>query len=251
MTSFVVASSEALAAAAADVAGIGWSLRSANAVAAAPTTAVLAAGADEVSEAVASLFSRHGQAYQGVSARMTVFHDEVVRALTWSSGAYVGAEAANASPLQTAGQGLLNLINAPTEALVGRPLVGNGANGTSGPVGQPGQPGGILIGSGGNGGNSSAPGAAGGAGGSAGLIGNGGAGGAGGAGAVGGAGGRGGWLLGSGGAGGAGGSAAAAGSTGGTGGAGGTAPLIGHGGAGGAGGSGLSGDGGAGGRGGL
>ncbi|WP_142361371.1 PE family protein, partial [Mycobacterium ostraviense] len=98
--SFVLASPEALAAAAADVVGIGSSLRSANAAAAAPTTAVLAAGADEVSAAVASLFSGHGQAYQSLSSQMTAFHDQFVQALNSSSGAYATAEATNASPLQ-------------------------------------------------------------------------------------------------------------------------------------------------------
>ncbi|WP_136627676.1 PE family protein, partial [Mycobacterium pseudokansasii] len=193
--SFVVASPEVVAAAAADVVRIGSALRSANAAAATPTIAVSAPGADEVSAAVASLFSSHGQAYQSLSARMTAYHDQFVRTLRSSADAYAGAEAANVSPLQTAGQGLLTVINAPTEALVGRPLVGNGADGASGPVGQPGQAGGILYGDGGNGGNSSAPGAAGGAGGSAGLIGHGGAGGAGGVGGAGGTGGRGGWLV--------------------------------------------------------
>ncbi|MCV7125198.1 PE family protein, partial [Mycobacterium lacus] len=175
--SFVLARPEALAAAAADVAGIGSALRSANAAAVTPTTAVSAAGADEVSAAVAALFSRHGYAYQDLSARMTAFHDQFVQVLNSSSNAYATAEAANVSPFQAAGQQLLNLINAPTETLVGRPLIGDGASGASGSVGQPGQPGGILIGSGGSGGNSADPGAPGGAGGSAGLIGNGGAGG--------------------------------------------------------------------------
>ncbi|ORT84468.1 PE family protein, partial [Mycobacterium tuberculosis M13] len=45
----------------ADTAGIGSTLAQANAAALAPTTAVLAAGADEVSAAIASLFGAHGQ----------------------------------------------------------------------------------------------------------------------------------------------------------------------------------------------
>jgi hypothetical protein len=112
----------------------------------------------------------------------------------------------NASPLQTLGQDVLGVVNAPTEALLGRPLIGNGANGAPG-TGQAGGPGGILFGNGGAGG-SGAPGQAGGAGGAAGLIGNGGAGGAGGAGANGGSGGTGGMLFGNGGNGGSGGNGA-------------------------------------------
>ncbi|BCI88559.1 hypothetical protein NIIDMKKI_37650 [Mycobacterium kansasii] len=56
-------------------------------------------------------------------------------------------------------QQALNLINAPTNLLLRRPLIGDGANGTA--PGQPGQAGGLLLGNGGNG----APGAAGKAGG--------------------------------------------------------------------------------------
>ncbi|WP_435673750.1 PE family protein, partial [Mycobacterium tuberculosis] len=40
---------------------MGSTLAQANAAALAPTTAVLAAGADEVSAAIASLFGAHGQ----------------------------------------------------------------------------------------------------------------------------------------------------------------------------------------------
>ncbi|OOK72078.1 PE family protein [Mycobacterium kansasii] len=81
---------------------------------------------------MASLFAGHGQAYQRLSAHLTAYHDQFVRTLQSSADAYAGAEAANAAPLQSAGQGLLNLINAPTEALLGRPLVGNGADGPAG-----------------------------------------------------------------------------------------------------------------------
>ncbi|WP_414467934.1 PGRS repeat-containing protein, partial [Mycobacterium tuberculosis] len=86
---------------------------------------------------------------------------------------YAVAEAASATPLQQIEQALLGVINTPTEALVGRKLIGDGAHGAPG-TGQAGGAGGILWGNGGNGG-SGAPGQAGGAGGAAGLIGNGGA----------------------------------------------------------------------------
>jgi DprA winged helix domain len=86
-------------------------------------------------------------------------------------------------------------FNAPTQALLGRPIIGNGANGAAG-TGQAGGAGGILWGNGGNGGSgaagtATAPAGGGGAGGAAGLFGNGGHGGAGGAGAAGAAGGAG------------------------------------------------------------
>jgi hypothetical protein len=61
--SYVIAAPDMLAATAADVAGIGSSLSAANAAAAASTTRVIAAGGDEVSAAIASLFSSHGTAF--------------------------------------------------------------------------------------------------------------------------------------------------------------------------------------------
>ncbi|AFE16030.1 PE-PGRS family protein [Mycobacterium tuberculosis RGTB327] len=93
--SFVVVAPEVLAAAASDLAGIGSTLAQANAAALAPTTAVLAAGADEVSAAIASLFGAHGQAYQAVSAQMSAFHAQFMQALTGAGGAYAAAEAVN------------------------------------------------------------------------------------------------------------------------------------------------------------
>ncbi len=181
--SFVVVAPEVLAAAASDLAGIGSTLAQANAAALAPTTAVLAAGADEVSAAIASLFGAHGQAYQAVSAQMSAFHAQFMQALTGAGGAYAAAEAVNVSAAQSVEQDLLAAINARFERIFGRPLIGDGANG--GP-GQDGGPGGLLYGNGGNGGTSTTVGMAGGNGGAAGLIGNGGFGGGGGPGAAGG-----------------------------------------------------------------
>ncbi|MCV7124213.1 PE family protein, partial [Mycobacterium lacus] len=182
--SFMVAQPQMLSATATDLASIGSAIRAANAAAAAPTTAILAAAEDEVSAAVAAVFGAHAQGYQAVCTDAAAFHDQFVRALTAGAGAYVTAEAANVSPLQVLEQNVLGLINAPTQTLLGRPLIGNGANATM--PGQPGGPGGLLYGNGGNGYNSTTPGVAGTRGGDAGLIGNGGAGGAGGPGVAGG-----------------------------------------------------------------
>ncbi|EFD16237.1 conserved hypothetical protein, partial [Mycobacterium tuberculosis CPHL_A] len=56
---------ELVAAAAADLAGIGSAIGAANAAAGAPTMALLAAGADEVSAAVAAVFSSYRPAISG------------------------------------------------------------------------------------------------------------------------------------------------------------------------------------------
>lgn len=220
--SHLVAVPEPLGAAATDVARIGTALGAANAAAAGRTTALAAAAGDEVSAAIASLFSGHAQEYQAISAEAAAFHARFALALTNAGAAYAAAEAINASPLQVIERDLLGVINAPTQALLGRPLIGNGADGAAG-TGQAGGAGGLLYGNGGSGG-SGAAGQAGGPGGSAGLIGNGGTGGQGGTGAMGGAGGAAQWI-GNGGNGGAGGP----GSTPGEGGSGGAAgQLIGH-----------------------
>ncbi|WP_142277183.1 PE family protein, partial [Mycobacterium asiaticum] len=226
--SYVIASPEAVATAAAEVREIGEALRAAAAMAGPATTGIPPLAVDEISAAITKLFGSFGQEYQALSVQAALFHDQFVRSLSASPGAYAAAEAANALSLQSLEQGVLGLINAPTNTLLGRPLIGNGANGAAN-TGQAGGAGGILWGNGGTGG-SGATGQSGGRGGDAGLFGNGGAGGAGGAGAAG--------LAG--GAGGAGGASGLLGGFGGVGGAGGAggAGLTGLGGAGGTGGTG-------------
>ena len=154
---------EFMASAATDLSHIGSGLSVAHEVAAAPTTGIVAAAGDEVSAAVASLFSSHGQTFQALGTQAAAFHTQFVSALSGAGGAYSLSEAANASPLQTVEQDVLGVINAPTELVLGRPLVGDGTNGAAG-TGQAGGPGGILVGNGGDGG-SGAPGQAGGHGG--------------------------------------------------------------------------------------
>ena len=168
--SYVIAAPEMMTAAATDLANIGSTLSEANAAAAAPTTAVVAAAEDEVSAAIASLFSSHGQQFQALSAQAAAFHDQFVQTLNEAGGTYAATEAANASPLADVVQGAQSLaVFSPVKDLTGRPLIGNGANGAPG-TGQAGAPGGWLLGDGGAGG-SGAPGTggAGGAGGNAGA----------------------------------------------------------------------------------
>jgi PE family len=233
--SLVDVTPQLLASAAADVKNIGSALDAAHAAAALPTTGLAAAGADEVSAAVAAFFSGHGRAFQVLGGQAGAFRAQFAQALSGAEGAYAAAEAANASPLQAVEQAASDIQwFSPWKTLTGRPLLGNGANAAAG-TGDAGGDGGWIFGNGGNGG-SGATGQAGGTGGDAGLVGNGGVGGDGGTGAAGGAGGAGGILLGNGGNGGRGG-IAGVGGTGGVGGAGGSAGfLIGSGGDGGAGG---------------
>lgn len=230
--SFLAVAPDWVTSAAADLEHIGSVLSAANAAAALPTTGLAAAAADEVSTAIATLFAGFGQEYQALNTQLSAFQQQFVLSLGSSAGAYASAEATAASVLDP----VFGIINAPTQLLLGRPLIGDGAAGTA--ASPNGGAGGLLYGNGGNGFSQTLAGAAGGSGGSAGLIGNGGAGGTGGTGAVGGAGGNGGWLFGNGGWGGAGGANMAG--TGGNGGTGGVSYLLGTGGNGGAGGLGNS-----------
>lgn len=176
--SFVLIAPEFVTAAAGDLTNLGSSISAANASAASATTQVLAAGADEVSARIAALFGGFGLEYQAISAQVAAYHQRFVQALSTGAGAYASAEAAAAEQI------VLGVINAPTQALLGRPLIGDGANATTpGGTGGDGGNGGLGAGSGakGNGGN----GGDGGKGGDAQLIGNGGNGGNGGKGGTG------------------------------------------------------------------
>lgn len=130
--SFVIATPEMLTTAATDLAKIGSTITAAN-TAAAAVAKVLPASADEVSVAVAALFGTHAQEYQTVSAQVATFHDRFVQTLSAAASSYVAAEAVNVE------QSLLAAVNAPTQALFGRPLIGNGADGSPG-TGQAGGP---------------------------------------------------------------------------------------------------------------
>ncbi|MCV7091141.1 PE family protein, partial [Mycobacterium interjectum] len=173
--SYLAVAPEFLSSTAMDLSKIGSAVTAAHTAAAAPTAGVVAAAEDEVSAAVASLFSSHGRQFQALSTQAAAFHAQFVQALSGAGGGYAAAEAANVSPLHTLEQAASGIQSfSPWRSLTGRPLFGDGTNGAPG-TGQAGGPGGWLFGNGGNGG-SGAAGQDGGAGGSAFLFGRGGAG---------------------------------------------------------------------------
>ena len=94
--SFVTTQPDMLAAAAGDLDGIGAAIAAQNVAAAAPTTGVVPAAADEVSALTAMQFAAHAQMYQAVSAQAAAIHDLFVRTLSASAGSYAATEAANA-----------------------------------------------------------------------------------------------------------------------------------------------------------
>jgi hypothetical protein len=94
--SFVTTQPEALTVAAANLADIGTTMSAQNAAAAAPTTGVLPAAADEVSALTATQFAVHAQVYQAISAQAEAIHQLFVSTLATSATSYAETEAANA-----------------------------------------------------------------------------------------------------------------------------------------------------------
>jgi PE family len=122
--SFVIATPELVTAAATDLANIGTTLTTANAAAATQTTGVLAAAEDEVSAAIAAVFSAHGQAFQALSAQAAAFHDQFVQTLTAGAASYLSTEAANASGVAGLGGGSGGIVQSLGNTLLSK-LVGS------------------------------------------------------------------------------------------------------------------------------
>jgi PE family len=93
--SFVTAQPTELTAAADNLTGIGSALAAQNVAAAAPTSGVLPAAADEVSALTAAQFATHAQMYQAISAQAAAIHEAFVNTLGTSAGSYAATEAAN------------------------------------------------------------------------------------------------------------------------------------------------------------
>ena len=122
--SFLIVSPDVVAAAATHVANIGAKISYANAAANALTTELVPAAEDEISAAIAGLFGTYAQDYHALAAQAAAFPDRFMQAVNASARSYVAAESASAAALfQTAQQDLLGVVNAPTEALLGRPLI--------------------------------------------------------------------------------------------------------------------------------
>src|SRR5271166_61174 len=106
--SFVLVVPDVLETAGADLAQIGSAVSAGNLAAALPTTGVAAAGADEVSAAIAALFGAHAQEYQAAAAQAATYYEGFVRTLSTAAASYVGTEAA----ITTSMQGALGAVTA-------------------------------------------------------------------------------------------------------------------------------------------
>jgi hypothetical protein len=95
--SFVSMQPAELTAAAGNLQGIGSIMTAQSAAAAAPTTGVIPAAADEVSALTAAQFATHAEMFQVVSAQAAAIHDMFVNTLSASAGSYAATEVANAS----------------------------------------------------------------------------------------------------------------------------------------------------------
>lgn len=137
--SFLTTVPEELLAAAAQLGAIGSSLTAQNAGAAAPTTAIAPAAADQVSQLQAGIFSSYGTMYQQIAAQAQAMQEQFVNTLGLSSGTYSAAEASNAaasgtsSPVGTLTSWINNastFLGGPSNSVGGNPfsLSGNGAN---------------------------------------------------------------------------------------------------------------------------
>jgi hypothetical protein len=100
VSSSVTVAPDRLAAAAKDVAGIGFALTEANATTSDWTTAVVAAAEDEVSAAIAEVFSGYGHGFQALSAHAARFHSQFAQTLRAAGGAYASAETVGLSSLK-------------------------------------------------------------------------------------------------------------------------------------------------------
>ncbi|AYE93771.1 PE family protein [Mycobacterium paragordonae] len=120
--SYVFAQPPALAAAATELAGLGTAIGEAAAVAAAPTTALMTAAADEVSTAIAAFFGGFGQEFQTVSAQLGTLYQGLVQNLNSTIDYYVNAEAINTAQLR---QSVLRAIPLPDVPPVFPPFTGD------------------------------------------------------------------------------------------------------------------------------
>ncbi len=163
--SFVFTDPESIVSAGTDLAALRSAITAPSAAAFAPTIRLQAAAAT-ISTAIAAVFGQQAMSFQTVSTQAAEFHQQFAQALRAGGNSYALAEANNVQ------QTVLDAINAPTQTLLGHPLIGNGADGTA--ASPNGGAGGLLYGNGGNGFCQTTAGLAGSAGGAAGLIGMGG-----------------------------------------------------------------------------
>jgi hypothetical protein len=109
--SFLTTVPEELLAAAGQLGAIGSSLTAQNAGAAAPTTGIAPAAADQVSMLQAGIFSAYGTLYQQIAAEAQAMQEQFVNTLGMSSGTYSAAETSNAAAASNPISSALDSLN--------------------------------------------------------------------------------------------------------------------------------------------
>jgi hypothetical protein len=140
---YVLTQPQVMATAAADVAAIGTTVNEATAAAAGRTSGVVAAAADEVSAAVATVFGAYAREWQALLTRAAVFHSEFARALAAAGNAYADADAASLAALAATGSsttgatGGAGVLTAVTNAASADPVVTFVLDGSGTPIPPP------------------------------------------------------------------------------------------------------------------
>lgn len=106
-----------MTAAAADLAAIDSALEEIHQLVAPAILTMSPAAADEVSSAIAQLFSEHARDYQTVASAAANYQERFVQNLTASSAAYASAEEAIASLLQGLNSTVADALDWATQAL--------------------------------------------------------------------------------------------------------------------------------------
>lgn len=114
----LVAEPQIMAAVAEEVERVGSAIRAANVVTAGLASSLPAAATDEVSQALARLFSEYSQEYQAVAADVEAFHSRFHQALHAAGTAYAQAEAASAKALSEALEAPLPASQMPKAAAI-------------------------------------------------------------------------------------------------------------------------------------
>lgn len=99
--SYVLATPALLSSAAEDLTRIGSAVDAANAAAANSTTSLLAAGADEVSTCIASVFGAHAAEFQALTAQAARLQERFALTLATNASTYLTTEAATVQTLLT------------------------------------------------------------------------------------------------------------------------------------------------------
>jgi PE family len=122
---FVSAGTDLIGQAATDLAAIRSDLDAAMTSMAGPTRALAPAGQDEISAAIAAVFSDAGTQFQAYQAQAARFHDSFAKLMNTGAMAYAQAEVANAAAA-AAPTGDFGQIGGAIEGFLGEQLEGSG-----------------------------------------------------------------------------------------------------------------------------